>query len=317
MNILKAAKAVKLPVKLTRTIGRATIALRSHAPEILTGGGVIAVVGCVITSCRATLQIGDILDDARDRIDAHKNLVEHGEREPDDTKRELAKVYADTGVQIAGLYLLPFALGTGGVCMILGSHHILRKENAVLSAAYMALSESYNSYRQRVREDQGADKDMEYYMGTHKEKIFVVGDDGDGEEREVTIVDTNTISPYARFFDIGNRNFVPNRPEANLMFLRRMQCIANDKLRANGHLFLNEVYDLLGIPRSEEGQKVGWVDGAGDNFVDFGIYDLTSLPVRNFVNGFEEAILLDFNVDGPIMWIFQNMQDYKYAIEKE
>jgi hypothetical protein len=88
------------------------------------------------------------------------------------------------------------------------------------------------------------------------------------------------------------------------MFLRAQQQYANDKLRANGHLFLNEVYDMLGIPRTKAGQVVGWVYDAenpiGDNYVDFGIYDIHRETVRNFVNGYERTILLDFNVDGNI-----------------
>lgn len=44
-----------------------------------------------------------------------------------------------------------------------------------------------------------------------------------------------------------------------MMFLRRQQDYANEMLKARGHLFLNEVYDLLDIPRSKAGQVVGWV----------------------------------------------------------
>ena len=76
-------------------------------------------------------------------------------------------------------------------------------------------------------------------------------------------------------------------------------------LKSRGHLFLNEVYDLLDIPRSKAGQVVGWVynknnNVKGDNYVDFNIYDITDKAKRSFVNGYERTILLDFNVDGVI-----------------
>ena len=68
---------------------------------------------------------------------------------------------------------------------------------------------------------------------------------------------------------------------------------------------LNEVYDMLGIPRTKAGQIVGWIyvedHPNGDNFVDFGIYDMNREKVRDFVNGYERTILLDFNVDGNIL----------------
>ena len=94
------------------------------------------------------------------------------------------------------------------------------------------------------------------------------------------------------------------------MFLRRQQDYANEVLKSRGHLFLNEVYDMLGIPRTKAGQVVGWIynedNPNGDNYVDFGIYDLSNLSDSQkerkmaFVNGQEYSILLDFNVDGPI-----------------
>ena len=70
-------------------------------------------------------------------------------------------------------------------------------------------------------------------------------------------------------------------------------------------MFLNDVYDQLGIPRSRAGQVVGWIydelNPNIDNYIDFGIYDLYKEGSRDFVNGYERTILLDFNVDGPIL----------------
>ena len=87
------------------------------------------------------------------------------------------------------------------------------------------------------------------------------------------------------------------------MFLRKQQEWANELLKSRGHVFLNEVYDMLGIPRTKSGQIVGWVynsnDEYSDNYIDFGVYD-GGARSRAFVNGYEKAILLDFNVDGVI-----------------
>ena len=88
------------------------------------------------------------------------------------------------------------------------------------------------------------------------------------------------------------------------MFLKDQQRYANDRLKTKGCLFLNEVYDMLGIPRTKAGAIVGWIFDEkhpnGDNFVDFGIYDIHNDKKRDFVNGYERTILLDFNVDGVI-----------------
>jgi hypothetical protein len=71
-------------------------------------------------------------------------------------------------------------------------------------------------------------------------------------------------------------------------------------LRVRGHVFLNEVYDALGIERTKAGSVVGWVMGEGRaNSIDFGLYDGRE-RARAFVNGYERTIILDFNVDGVI-----------------
>ena len=86
------------------------------------------------------------------------------------------------------------------------------------------------------------------------------------------------------------------------MFLKQQQVYATDMLKQRGHLFLNDVYDMLGILHSQEGAVVGWIydeeNPIGDNYVDFGIYDERN---ADFVNGYERSILLDFNVDGYIL----------------
>jgi hypothetical protein len=76
----------------------------------------------------------------------------------------------------------------------------------------------------------------------------------------------------------------------------------NDLLISRGHMFLNEVYDALGLERTKAGSVVGWIiSHDGDNYVDFGIFtDKDARQYRDFVNGRSNAILLDFNVDGVI-----------------
>lgn len=115
-----------------------------------------------------------------------------------------------------------------------------------------------------------------------------------------TKIEGQSCSQYARFFDDGCTGWSRD-PEYNLMFLRCQEQHANERLKTKGHLFLNEVYDSLGIPRTKAGQMVGWIydSNNGDNYVDFGIFN-GSENSRAFVNGRERSILLDFNVDGDI-----------------
>lgn len=113
--------------------------------------------------------------------------------------------------------------------------------------------------------------------------------------------DARSLSMYARFFDECCPAWTTSS-EYNLHFLLAQQQHANNLLKARRYLFLNEVYDMLGIPRSKAGQCIGWIydeqNPVGDNHVDFGIYDRYN---SDFVNTRKNTILLDFNVDGMIL----------------
>ena len=63
---------------------------------------------------------------------------------------------------------------------------------------------------------------------------------------------------------------------------------------------------MLGIERTKAGQVIGWKFDTKNltghhNYVDFGIYKPNCDANRRFVNGLENVILLDFNVDGNIL----------------
>lgn len=120
------------------------------------------------------------------------------------------------------------------------------------------------------------------------------------------------VSNYARYFDEGCKGWQKDA-EYNLIFLKSMQNYANDLLKTRGYLFLNEVYDLLGIPRSREGQLVGWVydkdnPKKGDP-VDFGLVNSTDFMTREFVNGYRRTVMLDFNVDGNIINVLEGKEE--------
>lgn len=285
--------------------------VKKHSPEILAGVGVVGVVASTVLACKATMKVSDILDDAKEQIDKVNNVKNDPKfaevYSPEDAKKDLSIVYVQKGVEIVKVYLPAFALGTVSIGCLLSSNNILRKRNAALGAAYATLDKSYKTYRNRVVERFGEEVEKEIRYNIKAEEIEHTTIDEDGNEvvtkEEVKTMDPNLYSDYARFFDESNVNWNRN-PEYNLMFLKSQQQYANDLLKSRGRLFLNEVYDMLGMERSKAGQVVGWVydpiNPIGDNFVDFGIYDMTKERVRAFVNGYEPNILLDFNVDGNV-----------------
>lgn len=182
--------------------------------------------------------------------------------------------------------------------------------NVALAAAYSVVDKGFKEYRGRVVERFGEalDRELKYNVKVEEVKETVVDEDT-GKKKTVKstieVADPNEYSDYARFFDDGCLGWEKDA-EMNLFYLRRQQDFANELFKAKGYMFLNDVYDMLGIPRTRAGQAVGWIyepnnpDHKGDNFIDFGIYDMHRRANREFVNGIERVILLDFNVDGPI-----------------
>ena len=226
----------------------------------------------------------------------------------EDLKKDTTIVYTQTAVKYVKLYAPSVALGVVSLTCILASNGILRKRNIALAAAYTAVDKGFKEYRGRVVERFGTelDKELRYNIKAKEFEEPVVDEKGKEKIKKetVSVADPNLYSDYARFFDDGCLGWSKDA-EYNLTFLKQQQNYANDLLKKKGHLFLNEVYDMLGIPRTRAGQVVGWIydekHPIGDNFVDFGIYDMNREKVRDFVNGYERVILLDFNVDGNIL----------------
>ena len=285
--------------------------VQKHSPEILMGVGVVGVVTSTVMACRATMKLNDILEESKETRDKIKEVENNPKYEdkysPEDAKKDLTINYVQTGMKIAKLYAPAVVLGGASLGCLLASNDILRKRNAALSAAYMTVDKSFKEYRNRVTERFGEEVEKEIRYGIKAEQLETTVVDEDGNETTITdtvkTMDPTLYSDYARFFDAASPCW-QNDPEYNLMFLKAQQQYANDLLRAKGRLFLNDVYDMLGIEKTKAGQVVGWVydreNPNGDNFVDFGIYDMSKERVRAFVNGYETNILLDFNVDGNI-----------------
>lgn len=302
-----------ITTNLIRKLKMASLQVKKYSPEILVVAGVIGTVASAVMACKATTKVNDILEKTKNDIEVINDVTEHPEMiskeyTPEDRRKDLTIVYTQTGVKLIKLYGPSVALGVLSIASILTSNNILRKRNIAIAAAYTVLDKSFKDYRGRVVERFGEALDKELRFNVKAKEVDEVIVDKNGKEKTVKktidVGDPNTYSDYARCFDDGCAGWDKDA-EYNLMFLKHQQNYANELLRSNGYLFLNDVYDMLGIPRSKAGQVVGWIydeeNSKGDNYVDFGIYDIHRQANRDFVNGYERAIWLDFNVDGPIL----------------
>lgn len=296
--------------KATRLLSSTQYQVKKHSPEFLMVAGIAGTIVGTVLACKATTTVSEIIEEKNKNVeDVHTCLEEKpNEYTEEDSKKDLTIIYAQTGVKLFKLYAPAIGVMALSFASIIAGHKVLKKRNVAIAAAYAAIDRGFKQYRKNVIEEFGEGVDQQMRFGLKSKEIKKKDKDGKTVKETEYYIDPdanplNNISEYARFFDASSENFAKD-PEYNMMFLRRQQDYANEMLKSRGHLFLNEVYDLLDIPRSKAGQVVGWVydkngNTKGDNYVDFGLYR-NDQGTRRFVNGLEYNILLDFNVDGVI-----------------
>lgn len=296
--------------KATRLLSSTQYQVKKHSPEILMVAGIAGTIVGTVLACKATTKISEIIEEKNKNVEDVHTCLEDNTKEytEEDSKKDLTIIYAQTGVKLFKLYAPAIGVMALSFASIIAGHKVLKKRNVAIAAAYAAIDKGFKQYRKNVIEEFGEGVDQQMRFGLKSKEIKKKDKDGKTVKEKEYYIDTegnplDNISEYARFFDASSDNFAKD-PEYNMMFLRRQQDYANEMLKARGHLFLNEVYDLLDIPRSKAGQVVGWVydkngNTKGDNYVDFGLYR-NNQGTRRFVNGLEYNILLDFNVDGVI-----------------
>lgn len=292
---------------LTRLAARATLEIKKNSPTILFVAGIAGVTTSTVMASMATLKLDKTLDEAQQRLFTVREAEAFNELHPDkaidfdgsSAVQMKAMIYTRLVLDMGRLYGPAIVVGVAGIACLTKSHNILMKRNAALTAAYVTLERTYKAYRAKVRDTIGEDKESELHYEVQKdlhEKEALV--EGKGKKKK----GGTGPSIYSKWFDETCTPFSVS-PEANIMFLHFQQRWANDRLQARGFIFLNEVYEQLGLPATEAGTIVGWMlDGEGDDQVDFGIFNSKTDEVRHYVknDGTGAPILLDFNVDGPV-----------------
>lgn len=275
--------------------------IKNYSPEILTTVGIVGVVATTVMASRATLQVEPVIEKINQGKAAVSEIVKTDPTYTDqDRIKDLTRVYTIGVLDLARLYGPTLSMGVASISCLLGAHGIMRRRNATLLAAYKTLEEGYKQYRARVVRELGDDRERDIAFDLTE----IETEDEKGKKKTMVSSEATSqipgYSPYARFFD---RLCSPWEPvaEYNITYVNSLQNQFNDKLAARGYVFLNEVYKALGIPETKAGQIVGWTINGGDGFIDFGMYDPSNEKAREFVNGLEEAILLDFNVQGSII----------------
>lgn len=278
-----------MPTRLHRAVSTKTLKLKQERPTITFGLGIASGAVGVVMACRATLKVAPVLEEFHEDVAKVKAEMED--------PKDLAYAYWRGSLQVAKLYAPSAAVLTLSVASLTGSHIEMRRRNAVLAAAYSTALTAMEHYRERIAEELGVEKERELYLGVTEQDIELE----DGTKVKGAKTCAGAVSPYSFIFDEYSKMWRKGDGD-NRDFLMIAEGYFNDLLRANGYVFLNDVLKHLGIDATPEGQIVGWVWNSidGDNHVDFGLYEVYN---ERFLKGWEPSVMLDFNVDGPILEI--------------
>lgn len=302
----------KVSTSAAKFAGKAEFTIKKNSPEILLGAGIVGFVGTIVLACRATCRADEVLEFHRRKIKDINDAKDIADADPEGEmsydveiyRQDKAIRYLKTTGSLAKLYAPTIAVGTLSLACILTSRNIMQKRYLGVVAAYNGLSAAFEEYRKRVRDEYGEGLDKHFRYGTTYDELPVYDENGKKTKGKEQVEKTETgmvmqTDDSCRFFDSSNPNWDKN-PTFSMMWLRGQQNILNDILHTRGHVFLNEVYDALGFPHTPQGAVLGWIDGEGDDCIDFGLYDPNKESVRRFVNGVDNVIMLEFNHDGVI-----------------
>ncbi len=296
---------------LVRFGNKALLQLDKHSPQILVGLGIATGVAATGLAVYSTLKVDKVVDHHQNKMADIARKAKQAEQDDElvyedrAKKHDKAMVYVETGAELTRLYMPTILLTGVSVACVLSAHHILDKRYTAAAAAFTAVSKEFSDYRSRVRKQFGEEKERDIYQGIVEKEVV---DDETGETKTERTYDESTVDKdeLSRFFDEYSIYWDKNNPDQNIAHIRSVLHQANDQLYANGHLFLNDVYRMLGIADSKEGAVLGWIvdDEHQNTYVDFGVYGVNSDDPWDFLNGEtwdgRMGIRLTFNVDGII-----------------
>ncbi len=293
---------------------------KKHLPEILVASGSVSVVGGTVMACKATIGAKKKLDMELSEItietaefDDDGNEIDRYSRTPESLAELDRKVALDVGLKVVKGYLPSVGMIGGGIAMLVAAKSIEHRRFTAMLGAYSLLQSTFEEYRGRVIAEHGPEMDYRCMNGVEIEKVDILEEQEDGKKakkvKEEVVVFTGGENPYHRIFDDCNSPLNwSNNMEQNRFFLECQQASANNDLKRDGRLFLNDVYKRLGFEYCSIGQMVGWladdIEGSKDGYVDFGIdYAALGEEVRRAQleqRRPEPSIWLTFNCDGVI-----------------
>lgn len=281
--------------------------ISKHAPTILS---VTASAGVIATGYLAW-KAGTRFEDVEGRDwDRRKECLKNADIIPDEDVPKIERKNRILFILDTVRTVAPAAIvGAATITMIYFSNSISKKRLAAMGAAYATLQTAFDGYKRTMVEALGkesVDKILKPKLpNVSKSAEEILSSDNKSDAANVSDAVVNSLkalSPYARIIAEESSTCWDPNEDYTSQNLAAIQLWANRRLERKGHLFLNEVFDQLGLSRTREGAVVGWLkNGEGDNYVSFGDFDASiyRVPSDDYTR-VDSNFIVDFNVDGVI-----------------
>lgn len=242
-----------------------TLFIKRNAPTILTWAGAAGVVATTILAVKATPKALDLIDDAKH---------EKGEK--------LTKV--EKVVAAAPAYIPTAIVGVSTITCIFSANILNKRTQAAITSAYALLNSSYKEYKDKVMELYGEEKHDEVIKEIAQDKYEPSETEDDGK---------------LLFYEEYSGQYFRSTIEE----VQRAEYRINRDLTMRDYAYLNEFYELLGLPQTDEGWKLGWSTGA--------CLDMYWQPWIDFTH---KKVTMDDGMECYIVTMFQepilNFEDY-------
>lgn len=172
---------------------------------------------------------------------ATKETVEKLQALKEQKQRELTK--KEKLIAVAPKYVAPLAMSVASASMIFAGNKGFLTTQAGLISSYGALKKKYENYQDVIVQKIGKAAEEEalkdYISERYREgKITTVG------EGHILCCDVTT--PEPQFFEITPLELVDAKYQLNYLF------------NTVGKVYLNQYYDMVGLPQTEDGNVRGW-----------------------------------------------------------
>lgn len=201
---------------------------KEHSPEILIGMGIAGAASSVIFAVKATPKAMFLLEEKRQELGVEK-------LEAKEIIKTAAPVYIPTAV----------SFGVSVACIV-GASSVNARRNAALTAAYTLSESTLRTYRDKVLETVGEDKEREI-----RQKAAIEQQQSTPEPQ--TLVVSSAAGQLKCFDSLSGRYFVSTKNEIDKAVNE-----FNRQLRDDMRISLNDWYDLIGLDTNKLGDMLGW-----------------------------------------------------------